>query len=249
MRYPDTPLPNVSTLVTALSGWSSDPDAVLWFRGQANKEWKLIPSLFRHPKGLRGEQAMIKVFKQRSRPYLLDRPTSDWEWLFLMQHHRLPTRLLDWTQSPLAGLFFALFDKANHDSEDGALWFLDPVALNRQAGHRRLFAQELLAFDVDAVLTSYLPDEINPQAPNFPVAAIGPRNSPRMVAQAGVFTITHAEPTAIEEVGDANHVWRMIIPANAKVSLRRELSLLGISEELLFPDLDRVAQAAAELLK
>ena len=192
---------------------------------------------------------MIKLFKQQSRPHLRDMPVTEWEWLFLMQHHRLPTRLLDWTQSPLVGLYFALYDKEErHAADDAALWFLDPVALTRNAGIRRLFPRELLAFDVDPALTSYLPNEINQNAPAFPVAAIGPRNSPRMVAQAGTFTITHAEPTPVEEVGDKSHVWRMIIPASAKPELRKELDLLGVTEDLMFPDLDRVAQAAIRLL-
>ena len=247
MRYPDSPLESVGKLVEALNGWST-PD-VLWFRGQSHKDWTLVPSLFRHARGMAGEAAMIKLFKQQSRPHLREMPASEWEWLFLMQHHRLPTRLLDWTQSPLVGLYFALFDKENrHAADDAALWFLDPVALTRQAGHRRLFERELLAFDVDEALTPYLPNEINPNAPAYPVAAIGPRNSARMVAQAGTFTITHAEPSPIEEVGDALHVWRMIIPSSEKPKLRNELDLLGVTEDLMFPDLDRVAQAAIRLL-
>jgi hypothetical protein len=249
MKHPDSTLESIGSLVSFLKDWATGTD-ILWFRGQANKDWKLTPSLFRHAKGMDGERAMIKVFKQQSRPHLRDQPSTEWEWLFLMQHHRLPTRLLDWTQSPLVGLYFALFDQyGKHDTEDAALWLLDPVALNQQAGYKRLFAQELLAFDVDASLTSYLPDEINPRAPAPPVAAIGPRNSVRMVAQAGTFTITHAEPTSIEDVGDASHIWRAIIPAASKSDLRRELELLGITEDLMFPDLDRVAEAAVRLLK
>jgi hypothetical protein len=55
-------------------------------------------------------------------------------------------------------------------------------------------------------------------------------------------------PIAVETVEDAQHVWRMIIPAAAKAKLRIELSLLGINEYLLFPDLDRVADIARGLV-
>jgi len=65
--------------------------------------------------------------------YLVDGiPKDEWDWIFLMQHYRAPTRLLDWSESPLVALYFALVDKLQEDS-DGALWCMDPIALNRIA--------------------------------------------------------------------------------------------------------------------
>lgn len=168
-----------------------------------------------------------------------------------MQLYRAPTRLLDWSESPLVALYFALWDKSlAHEAQDAALWFLDPVALNRHAGHRRAFDLDILAFDIDDDLNQYLPDQVNARKVDLnPVAAIGPRNSPRMVAQAGTFTIMHVTPIPVETVADQQHIWRIIIPAAAKSDLREELTLLGINEHSLFPDLDRVADIARGLLK
>jgi hypothetical protein len=148
-------------------------------------------------------------------------------------------------------LFFALWDQKNeYDNDDSALWCLDPIALNRHAGHHRAFDRDVLAFDVDEELAQYLPDQVDARKVDLtPVAAIGPRNSPRMVAQVGTFTIMHASPTAVETVGDQQHIWRMVIPATAKPDLRAELALLGVSEHSLFPDLDRVAGIARELIE
>jgi hypothetical protein len=47
-----------------------------------------------------------------------------------MQHYRVPTRLLGWSESLLVGLYFAVTE---HPEKHGSLWRLDPVALNVQA--------------------------------------------------------------------------------------------------------------------
>lgn len=248
MRYLDRTLETIGELIEALRDYAGEK--IVWYRGQVDAAWKLVPAIARQPKHLDAELTTIKIFKQNAGPHLRERPRSEWEWMFLMQHHRAPTRLLDWTESPLVGLYFALAGvKREHEDKDAALWFLDPVALNRHAGHHHTYPKEILAFDIDSALEGYLPDQVNARRTNlYPVAAIGPRNSPRMVAQAGTFTIMHATVIPVEEVGDSKHIWRMVIPAAAKENLRTELSMLGINEHILFPDLDRVADVARSLL-
>jgi hypothetical protein len=123
--------------------------------------------------------------------------------------------------------------------------------MNKEAARLKPFkyANEIPAFGLDDVLDSYLPSRVDKSpAPLKPVAVMGPRNTPRMAAQLGVFTINHMEHEPIENIAGGKHVWRWIIPASAKKHLLNELALLGISALTLFPELDRVADLSRELL-
>jgi hypothetical protein len=155
--------------------------------------------------------------------------------------------LLDWSESPLAGLYFVVEE---HPNEHGALWCLDPVALNAHARVSFRFELEIPAFGHDEIMENYLPSRIASEATSElnPVAAIGPRNSPRIVAQLGVFTITHRAHTPVEGVADSKHVWRLIVPAEEKARIKEELALLRYTRLTLFPELDSVADEAKEVL-
>lgn len=249
MRHADVAISSVSELLDALkSQWPKKSD--VWFRGQSSSSWPLVPSLARKPRHLTAEAALRKRFMQNAVPHLDRTPVTEWEWMFMMQHHRAPTRLLDWSESPLAALYFAVSEDA-HVRKEGAVWCLDPLALNAAARVTNFrFAGEIPAFGVDDVLENYLPSRVDGSPTVMsPVAIMGPRNTARMAAQLGVFTINHREHSPIERLGDAAHAWRWVIPAGAKKELRRELALLGFTALTLFPELDRVADVARELLK
>jgi hypothetical protein len=68
---------------------------------------------------------------------------STFDWLCLMQHYELPTRLLDWTESPLVGLFFAVKDE-KYESLDGRLFMLNAKRLNLgSSAFRRAHASDI----------------------------------------------------------------------------------------------------------
>jgi hypothetical protein len=249
MRFDDIKISSVSELLSALQKQTKLRD-LIWFRGHAQLRWKLLPSLARNPAHLRQETDVIKRFIQLAVPHLIESlPQSDWDWIFLMQHHRVPTRLLDWSESPLAALWFAVNSTSTEDLQsDGAVWCLDPLALNREARLRGRLETELPGFESDPILDNYLPDRQDQGAGQNPVAASGRRNSRRMAAQLGNFTIFDRSLNSIEEVGARNHVWRLVIPAAAKAQISEELRLLRFTELTLFPDLDRVANLTRELL-
>jgi hypothetical protein len=149
----------------------------------------------------------------------------------------------------LAAIWFAVSSTNAADiAADGAFWCLAPLSLNKEARFRGRLETELPGFGKDEVLDSWLPDRQDRGLAQNPVAATGPRNSRRMAAQLGNFTISDRGSAAIEEIGERNHIWRFIIPAAAKPVFAEELRLLRFSELTLFPDLDRVATLTRELL-
>lgn len=240
MRHREASIRDISDLLKNLKKHVKQSE-VVWYRGQSDKSWGLIPSLARDSgKHLQKEGAIYKRFIQNATQLMDHSPLDEWEWLFVMQHHRAPTRLLDWTEGPLVALYFATAN-ANHDDKDGALWCLDPIVLNRQANVSFAYELELPSFR-DKVLENYLPSRVDPKSPMNPVAAIGPRATKRMAAQIGAFTVTHTVHQPMESLYDGKHVWKYIIPKDSKAEIRLELGRLGYSSLSLFPDIDEVAE-------
>jgi hypothetical protein len=103
------------------------------YRGQ-REDKPLRPRLGRLvPKGKRKkiERLMFDEFKRTSIALTDLQPESDWDFLAIAQHHNLPTRLLDWTHSALAALWFAVEKEPAQDSGkklDAVVWMLKTSA-------------------------------------------------------------------------------------------------------------------------
>lgn len=232
----------------------------LWFRGTGQENHYLVPSLYRHPSKTSEseleelERQIMTRFRQRSIPYHERSLTDDWEAIFFMQHYGVPTRLLDWTENPLIALHFALMlaphtlstsGKARY-KEAAAVWVLDPEVWNRSALAHMSYSGGALT-PGDEPLNGYSPASNTAGRNTHPVALYGVHNSARIVAQQGVFTIFGKNRTPMEElvkkgVCTQEALRCILITASRIQRMRRSLLNLGITESVVFPDLDGLAR-------
>lgn len=183
---------------------------------------------------------MILRFKQRAPSRHTHTPSQDdlFGWLFLMQHYRLPTRLLDWTESPLFACYFAI-EGNNTVDDDGSLFAINPYLLNQsQVGEYGLFMPHD-ARSVNAIKKAFRSDA---QDVDYVVAILPSETQIRMRVQLSVFTI-HGSGRAMDDLPDADKfLIKFRIPSESKKVLRQQLEYLGIRESNLFPDLEHLAK-------
>lgn len=236
---------SVSDLLQVLQTGNESP--VTWFRGQVDATWRLEAGVARNRGWIEGEEQMLKRFKQEAASRLSPRPADNWDWLSLAQHNGLPTRLLDWSENPLVGLYFAVEVDAAPDSDsqgtDGRLWSLQPEQLNQENVSKGAPAVLLLGHDV--MLNRYEPGATEPKM--GPLAVVAPRSFDRIAAQSGTYTLFHREDLRPldETTPDVLESW--IVPLTAKERIRNELDALNINAATVYPDLSHLGERLKSL--
>jgi hypothetical protein len=173
---------------------------------------------------------------------------TDWDVLLLGQHYRLPTRLLDWTASPYAALFFATEDKDHHDC-DGVVWCVKRIdtlkALPRkfqkylklQSG--KMFTLRTMNDQFDGGLEDFDADSLDALVWFEP-----PSLDPRIVNQYAYFSL-------MPGVGSLQHewleqhphwYWGVKVPARLKPEIRRRLQVMNITERTIYTGLEGIAR-------
>lgn len=235
---------NVAELTDYVKDLLLSTQHIWWFRGHSDYDWKLQPSLWRDYSKTQ-ESYMIRefLFKARTRVNVFPVNNDNSGWISLMQHHGLPTRLLDWSKSPLIALYFATHDYHRHSinisEKNAAIWLICPGELNKYFGHEKLI------YPLDSNLSLKLIDQAfyTDRNENYGVlAASAIETHKRMIMQQSAFTI-HSDPQPLEDFQENNNWLRKIkIPQKALSEIAFELELLGIKLSSIFPDLDNLAK-------
>ena len=209
-----------------------------WFRGHSDSSFELVPKLYRE-KYLMGEfeREMLRDFKLNSTQYLKLLPTDELEWMFIMQHYGLPTRLLDWSESSLIALYFAV--NATNNDTDGAVWVLNPWKLNNYSFHNKTSVPVYK----DKILNHYVYNDNKHITRNGkaekPIAIRPVRNSSRIIAQKGMFVLFGNQKNSITEITNSDSfLFKIEVNKCAKENIKKELYYSGITESVIFPDMN-----------
>ncbi len=213
-----------------------------WFRGQANINWLLTPSALRYKTSDLRNKALnlLREFKRCSTHKLGNEAPHAREklkWIQIAQHYGVPTRLLDWTERNTVALFFAC---CNQFEQDGAVFILNPIDLNREFNPR--LAKILDPDDDERIINDYLILDGSVDSNGNSSIAISPVwNSERIQQQQGVFTIQGSRHLSLTNKHAPSLVC-LRIKKEYKESILRELDRAGCHEMSIYPDLDHMSQ-------
>jgi len=194
----------------------------IFYRGQSNYNFKLIPSLSHNLVGFEGDDNANYILYEKE---IIERAKLEYPDIFsdnnsidelaLMQHYGLPTRLMDVTENPLVALYFACTKDMDYPGEV----FIFNAGLEAE------------------IYTSY--DEKRMKKNNKIAFVRAKTFSNRQRVQQGLFMWFPDEKLkGIEKEAEKNPViiQSVIIPAKKKDVLLYELEMVGISLKSIFPD-------------
>ncbi len=252
----DTQIDSISALIDSIKTVTNQWDSrtTPWFRGEPFVDaTPLLPSLFRPSKnGKRYNENRILQSFRRLGPGFTDYRTPDRnaidEWLFLMQHLRVPTRLLDWSEGALIALYFAL------EYEHPVVWTLNPDELNQLSVSSKIIpgAYPLTWFRPEDGSINIGHENIrgaweeNRRGMELPVAIKPTYIHPRMRAQKSCFTVHGKRQEPMSKMIPETILARFVIKEECIPSIRRDLVMLGITHTSIFPEAEFLAQEIKE---
>lgn len=237
-----------------------------WFRGHSQQHPEpLVPKVYRSEyqnpfqkeAGIGNrERTLFESFKNTA-PGLVEKTPLDHQnaqWLALMQHHGVPTRLLDWTESILVALYFAV--RRDHE-KPSELWCMSPLELNRYSigGALPMAGEPHLVFLVNEPFEEgkeYAKRLGLEEIPDHPLAHKPLASTQRVIAQHSTFTIHPPPPRGvpIEQVlTEGKYLCRYVIPPESKPDMLEALHALGYSERALFCDLEALGRTLVDSLR
>lgn len=220
------------------------------FRGVSSTEYSLQTSLMR----LGGEYEkvethLLRQFRKYAYRHMTEKHNS-WYWISVAQHYGLPTRLLDWTYSPDVALHFATVNTSRFDT-DGAVWRVNyrklheilPDDILDSLGDRNtwvLTTESMNKFFRNLKKLNRMGEKVG----DFFLFFEPPSIDDRIFNQFAYFSVGSNPRIAMDDwLQQHPELWqKIVIKKELKWEIRDKLDQKNMSERVLFPGLDGLAQ-------
>ena len=239
------------------------------FRGQRDEKWDISSSLERiKPAWYKGSKEDIGEFLGYSEEKLFQRFSERVEQfatlgdaaadtvlgkLALMQHHGVPTRLIDWTESPYVATFFAVED-ATEEAGNCAVWAISSgwcqeksaMAVRKKLKLSKEQFPNGTDFSQDEILYgTIIQENVLLVAPLRPL-----KLNIRISSQQGLFLcpgeINVSFMDNLKSLGEKdlpNILYKFVFPSDMRSEILHDLFNMNIGPQTLFPGLDGFAKS------
>ena len=223
------------------------------YRGMSNVDFDIVPSLRRVCKH-KAEQLEPVILSNFTKYAALEDPsieTSIWRQMILGQHHGLPTRLLDWSFSPLTSLHFALTEHNLDEMEthDSIVWRIDVNELHAllpekyqrimEKSQTTVFSLKMLQEACDSL------EEYDAEMADSAMLIVEPPSiEQRIINQYSFFSIVPMGMRDVVRFLDAytDKTVRYILKKEIRWQVRDLLDQLNVSERIVYPGLDGLSR-------
>lgn len=291
---------SVSEYVKCVKKINQKENAPLWYRGHSKSSYLLLPGILRSPfiyhdskempfTPKQGEIVQLSRggYKGFSTRRLLDafkinynkqkvihyHPKDDFEWLCLMQHYGIPTRLLDWSTNAFTALYFALHGKHSKSRinikfkksetpnlstegyfEGAVVYIINPSEINANTLDTTTnipFAAVMnLSKRQDFIPSAIFPNDHEESFCHFVACVSSKKFDFRILTQQGVFMLFGKMNFHLEYIEHLRPlIHKIFIPKQVLGEMYSDLNNLGFNTKTIYPDTDPNAIIAKNRLK